>query len=58
MIYPTNRPDVYQHLICVDTVKNPNKALLGGVSYSEAVHILKSKFKYTDNDINTLESIK
>jgi hypothetical protein len=58
MIHPTNRPDVYQHLICVDTVKNPNKELLGGISYFEALQVLKTKFNYTDNDINKLESIK
>ena len=58
MIHPTSRPDVYQHLICVDTVKNPNKELLGGVSYLEALQILKTKFNYTDNDINKLESIR
>jgi hypothetical protein len=58
MIHPTNRPDVYQHLICVDTVKNPNKALLGGVSYLEALQVLKTKFNYTDNDINKLELLK
>ena len=47
--------DVRQKRIAIDTVKNPNKALLGGPSASEAEDILKTKFGYSDNQIAKLK---
>jgi len=48
--------DTRQKRIAIDTVKNPNKALLGGPSASEAEDILKTKFGYSDKDIANLKS--
>lgn len=48
-------PEWHQHRIAVDTVKNPNKALLGGPSEKEAIKTLKKKFGYTDKDIKKLQ---
>jgi hypothetical protein len=45
----------HEHKICLDTVKNPNKArFMGGVGYKEAVETLKNKFGYTDEEIGKL----
>jgi hypothetical protein len=55
---PTNPVDKKQHDICVDTVKNPNKAFLGGPSADEAKKALKTKFGYTDQEIKKLEEVK
>jgi Iap family predicted aminopeptidase len=55
MIKPSTVADKHQHKIAVDTVKNPNKALLGGLSVEDAKKILKNKFKYTDQEIQELE---
>ena len=49
---------VEKHLkkIAIDTVKNPMKGLLlGGPSEEEAVNILKTKFGYTDKQIERLQ---
>jgi hypothetical protein len=45
----------HQLKILLDTVKNPNKSLLGGPSAEEAEEILKKKFKYTDAQIKKLK---
>ncbi|MBT87768.1 MAG: hypothetical protein CMD55_03780 [Gammaproteobacteria bacterium] len=49
--------DTKQKRIAIDTVKNPNKALLGGPSASEAEDILKTKFGYSDNQIAKLKGV-
>ena len=49
--------DVRQKRIAIDTVKNPNKALLGGPSANEAEDILKTKFGYSDNQIAKLKGV-
>ena len=49
--------DTRQKRIAIDTVKNPNKALLGGPSVSEAEDILKTKFGYSDNQIAKLKGV-
>jgi len=52
-----NPVDYNQHKICVDTVKNPLKAmLLGGPSQSEAERILRDKFGYSTFEIQKLKS--
>jgi hypothetical protein len=49
-------PEYHQHKIAVDTVKNPAKGLfLGGPNAQEAEEILRSKFKYTDDEIKKLK---
>ncbi len=47
--------DDRQKKIAIDTVKNPKKALLGGPSVDEAIKILKTQFKYTDDMIKKLQ---
>ena len=49
--------DVRQKRIAIDTVKNPNKELLGGPSASEAEDILKTKFGYSDKQIANLKEL-
>ncbi len=48
-------PEYKQYKIAIDTVKNPDKSLLGGPSEEEAIEILKKKFGYTDKDIQKLQ---
>jgi len=48
-------PDKHQKKIAIDTVKNPNKSLMGGPTKAEAIKILKTKFGYTDEQIKKLE---
>ena len=48
-------PEWHQHKIAVDTVKNPNKALLGGPKLEEAKKMLKEYYGYSDKDLETLE---
>ena len=55
---PSNIVDKRQHDILVDTVRNPNKAFLGGPSVDDAKKTLKSKFGYTDQEIKKLEESK
>jgi hypothetical protein len=50
-----NTFDKHQLKILVDTVRNPNRWLLGGVSESEAKQILKNKFNYSDQKIKSLK---
>jgi len=48
--------DKHQEKICVDTVKNPAKGMfMGGPSAAEAEKILRTKFKYTDEQIAKLK---
>lgn len=48
--------DYHQHKIAVDTVKNPMKGkFLGGPSADEAEETLKTKFGYTQKDIDKLK---
>ena len=47
--------DKNQLKILKDTVKNPNKALLGGPSERESVQILKQKFGFTEAAIKKLQ---
>lgn len=51
------RADKHQLKIMIDTVKNPNKGLLGGPDADEAKRILKQKFHYTDKQIADLEKM-
>ena len=51
-----NTLDKHQLKILIDTVKNPDKWLLGSVSESEAKQILKNKFNYSDKKIKSLIS--
>jgi len=55
---PTNTMDKRQHDIAVDTVKNPNKAFMGGPSVEDSKKTLKTKFGYTDQEIARLEESK
>jgi len=48
-------PEDKQYKIAVDTVKNPDKSLLGGPSEKEAIETLKKKFGYSDKDIKKLQ---
>ena len=48
-------PSKHQEKIAKDTVKNPDKALLGGPSVEEAEKMLKDKFGYTDAQIKKLK---
>lgn len=58
-IFEGNVPDKHQKKIAIDTIKNPDKALLGGPSVKEAEEILKTKFGYTQKQIDNLkESIE
>ena len=45
----------HQEKICRDTVRNPNKSMLGGPSPEEAEKTLRSKFGYSDNQIAKLK---
>ena len=45
----------HQEKICRDTVRNPNKSMLGGPSPEEAEKTLKSKFGYSDEKISKLK---
>jgi len=45
----------HQKKICMDTVKNPAKGMLGGPSAKEAEKILRTKFKFTDAQIKKLK---
>jgi hypothetical protein len=47
--------DKRQMLICVDTVMNPNRGLLGGPDAEEAERILRTKFGFTDEAIAHLK---
>ena len=50
-------PDYQQHKIAVDTVKNPLKGtFLGGPTATEAEKTLKTKFGYTQSDIDRLKN--
>lgn len=59
-ISPTDIASKKQLGILIDTIKNPLKGkFLGGITADEAERVLKSKFKYTDAEIEKLkESIK
>ena len=48
-------PKSNQEKIAIDTVKNPNKSLLGGPTASEAEKMLRTKFGYTDKQIAKLK---
>ena len=50
-----NTLDKHQLKILIDTVKNPDKWLLGSVSESEAKQILKNKFNYSDKKNKSLK---
>jgi hypothetical protein len=56
-----NREDIdeaaidHQHRIARDTVKNPNKSLLGGPSAKEAEETLRKKYGYDDKKIAKLK---
>ena len=41
--------------VAIDTIKNPNKSLLGGPTAAEAEKVLKVKFGYTDAQIKKLK---
>lgn len=49
-------PDKHQLRILKDTLKNPDKALLGGPSVEEAEQILRDKFKLSPDQINKLKN--
>jgi hypothetical protein len=48
-------PKSNQEKIAIDTVKNPNKSLLGGPTASEAEKMLRTKFGYTDKQVAKLK---
>lgn len=51
-------PDQHQHRILRDTVKNPLKGVfLGGPSAEESENTLRSKFGYSDAEINKLKGV-
>ena len=52
-----NATDIQQKKIAIDTIKNPAKALLGGMSEEQAVKILKTVHKYTDKQITKLREV-
>ena len=52
-----NATDIQQKKIAIETVKNPAKALLGGMSEEQAVKILKTVHKYTDKQITKLREV-
>jgi hypothetical protein len=56
-IQPQSVPDRHQHKICVDIVKNPAKALISPISAEEAESTLKTKFKYTQREIDALKGV-
>jgi hypothetical protein len=47
--------DKRQMLICIDTVMNPARGLLGGPDAEEAERILRVKFRFTNNAISKLK---
>jgi len=47
--------DKHQKKIAIDTVKNPNKSLLGGPSPEQAEKMLKDKFGMSDKQIQKLK---
>jgi len=47
--------DKHQKKIAIDTVRNPAKALLGGPSAKEAETVLRTKFKYSDKQIQKIK---
>ena len=53
-----NISDKHQLKILIDTVRNPNKWLLGGPNESQAVQILKTKFNYSDRKIKAIQEAK
>jgi hypothetical protein len=48
-------PDKHQEKIAKDTLKNPNKSLMGGPSAKEAEEILRNKFGYSTAQIKKLK---
>ena len=48
--------DKHQIKILKDTIRNPDKALLGGVSEDEAGKILKDKFGYSAEQIEKIRN--
>lgn len=54
-IFEGNVSDKHQKKIAIDTIKNPDKALLGGPSVKEAEEILRKKFGYTQKQIDQLK---
>ena len=52
-----NATDIAQKKIAIDTIKNPAKALLGGMSEEQAVKILKNVHRYTDGQITKLREV-
>ena len=52
-----NATDIQQKKIAIETIKNPAKALLGGMSEEQAEKILKTVHKYTDEQILKLREV-
>ena len=52
-----NATDIQQKKIAIETIKNPAKALLGGMSEEQAVKILKNVHKYNDKQITKLREV-
>ena len=52
----TEGPD-HQKKIAIDTVKNPDKGLLGGPDAEEAEKVLKDRYGYTDDMIAKLKEV-
>ena len=50
--------DKHQLKILVDTVRNPDRWLLGGPNESQAIQILKIKFNYSDKKIKAIQEAK
>ena len=48
-------PDKHQEKIAKDTLRNPNKSLMGGPSAKEAEEILRNKFGYSTAQIKKLK---
>ena len=48
--------DRHQLKILKDTIRNPMMGLLNGPSQATAVHVLKTRFGYTDKQIDNLRS--
>jgi hypothetical protein len=47
--------DSHQLKIAIDTIKNSNKALLGGMTVIEAEKLLKEKFGYSEEEVNKIK---
>ena len=47
--------DKHQKKIAMKTVRDPHLSLLGGMDQDEAISILKDKFGFTDQQIQTLQ---